>query len=103
VLPRRGVGALLLGPTPRGGLALVVAGDAAGMRDAVSAGEPTIPPMARAPFSNTLPDYLDTGPRFGALGYGGVLAAGFFGNRWELSSQWGASYSAVDCWQPEAR
>ena len=42
--------------------------------------------------------------RFGALGYGGVLAAGFFGNRWELSSQWGASYSAVDCWeQAEAR
>ena len=46
---------------------------------------------------------LVTGPRFGALGYGGVLAAGFFGNRWELSSQWGASYSAVDCWQAEAR
>ena len=67
------MGALLLGPTPRGGLALVVAGDAAGLRDAVSAGEPTIPPMARAPFSNTLPDYLVTGPRFGALGYGGVL------------------------------
>ena len=39
VLPRRGVGALLLGPTPRGGLALVIAGDAAGMRVAVSAGE----------------------------------------------------------------
>ena len=29
--------------------------------------------------------------------------AGFFGNLWELSSQWGASYSAVDCWQAEAR
>tara|TARA_B110001469_G_C9415848_1_gene212455 strand:+ start:208 stop:333 length:126 start_codon:yes stop_codon:yes gene_type:complete len=26
--------------------------------------------MARAPFSNTLPDYIVTGPRFGALGYG---------------------------------
>ena len=58
--------------------------------------------MARAPFSNTLPDYLVTGgPRFGALGatVGGVLAAGFFGNRWELSERWGASYSAIDCWK----
>ena len=96
-LPTRGVGALVLGPRPGGGLALVVSGDAAGLRDAVAAGEPTIPPMARSPFSNTLPDFLVTGPAFGALGYGGVLAAGFFGNRWELDDSWGASYLAGDC------
>jgi len=96
-LPTRGVGALVLGPRPGGGLALVISGDAAGLRDAVAAGEPTIPPMARSPFSNTLPDFFVTGRAFASLGYGGVLAAGFFGPRWELSEQIGASYFAAEC------
>ena len=94
-LPSGGVGALLLGPTPRGGLALVVDGDMAGRRDAVAAGEPTIPPMARSPFSNTLPDYLVTGPDFGAKGYGGVLAAGFLDHAWRVAPA--ASFLAMDC------
>ena len=96
-MPTHGVGALVLGPRPGGGLALVVSGDVAGLRDATAAGEPTIPPMARSPFSNTLPDFLVTGPDFAAKGFGGTLAAGFFGPRWEMSGRWGASYMALDC------
>ena len=95
-MPTAGVGVLMLGPRPGGGLALVIDGDAAGLRDALAAGEPTIPPMARSPFSNTLPDYLVTGPTFAARGYGGVLAAGFFGNHWELTGGLG-EYMAIDC------
>jgi hypothetical protein len=97
-MPTAGVGALLLGPLPGGGLALVVDGDDAGKRDAVAAGEPTIPPMARSPFSNTLPDYVVTGPEFAAKGYGGLLAAGFFDYRWRVAP--GASFLALDCVPP---
>ena len=50
------VGAVLLGPTPGGGLALVVDGsDLRGLRDAIALGEPTIPPMARSVQSRTRP------------------------------------------------
>ena len=96
-MPSAGVGALVLGPTPGGGLALIIDGDAEGLRDAIAAGEPTIPPMARAPFSNLLPDYLVTGPAFKARGYGGVLAAGFFDHSWSVSSV--SSYRAIDCYR----
>ena len=58
-------------------------------------GEPTIPPMARSPFSNALPDYIVTGPEFGAKGYGGLLAAGFFDHAWRVAE--GASFLALDC------
>ena len=71
--------------------------DAAGLRDAVAAGEPTIPPMARSPFSNTLPDVLVTGPEFAARGYGGVLAAGFFDARWKTRRGSSAHYMGIDC------
>ena len=92
-----GVGAIILGPRPGGGLALVLHGDASGIREAVKLGEPTIPPMARAPFSNTVPDYVIVGPRFAAEGWGGVLAAGFLDHSWRVpSAAWaGASFSAV--------
>lgn len=44
-------------------------------------------PLTRAAFSNMMPDYLVIdGPTFRAQGYGGVLAAGFYGNRWEWRS-----------------
>ena len=86
------VGALVLGPRPGGGLALVVDGsDVRGLRDALALGEPTIPPMARSPFTNLVPDYVVTGPRFGAEGYGGLLAAGFLTHAWQLSNV--SSYS----------
>ena len=94
-LPSSGVGALILGPRPGGGLALVIDGDDTGRRDAVAAGEPTIPPMARSPFSNTLPDYIVTGPTFAAQGFGGLLAAGFFDYRWRVAPS--ASFLAMDC------
>ena len=94
-LPSAGMGALILGPHPSGGLALIVDGDVSGRRDAIAAVEPTIPPMARSPFSNTLPDFIVTGPSFAAKGYGGLLAAGFFDYRWRWSSP--ASYVAFDC------
>ena len=97
-IPTAGVGALILGPKPGGGLALVVDGDDSGLRDAIAAGEPTIPPMARSPFSNTLPDYIVTGPRFGARGYGGLLAAGFFDYSWAVAPA--ASFLALDCRPP---
>ena len=94
-IPSSGVGALILGPRPGGGLALVIDGDDAGRRDAIAAGEPTIPPMARSPFSNTLPDYIVTGPEFAAKGFGGLLAAGFFDYRWRVAPA--ASFVALDC------
>ena len=90
-----GVGALVLGPRPGGGLALVIDGDSHGLRDAIAAGEPTIPPMARSPFSNTLPDFIVTGPHFRARGYGGLLAAGFFDYKWAATAA--ATWFAADC------
>ena len=38
-------------------------------------------PHTRAPFSNMLPDYVLTGPDFRRMGYGGIVAAGFWGPR----------------------
>lgn len=90
-----GSGALILGPLPGGGLALVIDGDSRGLRDAIAAGEPTIPPMARSPFSNTLPDYVVTGPEFGAKGFGGLLAAGFLDYKWAATPA--ATWLAQDC------
>ena len=94
-----GRGALILGPLPGNGLALVIDGDATGKRAAVALGEPTIPPMARTPFSNTLPDYIVTGPEFEAKGYGGVIAAGYFNYKWRV---WrAASFLSSDCLRVE--
>ena len=76
-------------------MALIIEGDSRGLRDAIAAGEPTIPPMARSPFSNTLPDYIVTGPDFQAKGYGGILAAGFFTPLWAVAEA--SSFLAMDC------
>lgn len=54
----------------------------AGLHSVLALGDPTIPPMARMPFTNTVPDYVVTGPSFAAEGYGGILAAGFFDYLW---------------------
>lgn len=98
-LPTAGVGLAVLGPRPGGGLALVLSGDARGIRSVLSAGEPTIPPMARAPFSSMLPDFLAVGPEFGARGFGGALAAGFLGFDWS-AGEGGSSWFGVDCAPP---
>ena len=104
-----GVGYIVLGPAPTvvngdgmwagyarftGGLVLVVGGTSlAAARAAASLGEPTIPPMARAPFTNLVPDFAVVGPRLAAEGLGGLLAAGHFDHEWHVASR--ASYSSV--------
>lgn len=68
--------------TPR--ISLVFAGtDAVGLQNALKLAVPTIPPMMRAPLTNAVPDFLVTGPKLAARGSGGILAAGFWGNKWE--------------------
>ena len=65
------------------------------VENVVSLGEPTIPPMARSPFSNTLPDFVVSGPSLAAKGYGGLLAAGSFDHAWRVAPT--ASFFAIDC------
>ncbi|CAH3113391.1 unnamed protein product, partial [Porites lobata] len=84
-------GAVFLAPHAGSRLALIISGNSIeGIRDAVHLASPTIPPMARSPFSNMVPDYVITGPSFRAQGPGGYLCAGFWDNRWgygrEISS-----------------
>ena len=72
-------------------LVLVAAGtDAAGAELALRLATPTIPPMTRAPFTNLVPDWVVLGPEARLAGYGGVRAAGFWGNRWQFDAA--ASY-----------
>ena len=72
--------------TPR--MILVAAGtDMAGTELAMRLASPTIPPMTRAPFTNLLPDWIVLGPEARLLGYGGVRAAGFWGNQWQFESR----------------
>ncbi|KAJ1494144.1 hypothetical protein T484DRAFT_1878323 [Baffinella frigidus] len=79
-----------------GAIGMVVMGtDAAGLRDALSLGQPTIPPMVRAPYTNMQPDFVVTGPDFAWKGVGGILAAGFWGNEWEFARE--ASYTHEPC------
>ena len=57
--------------------ALVLAGsDLEGLDAVVDLANPTIPPMVRSPFSNTLPDYVVSSPALRARGAGGILMAG---------------------------
>jgi len=66
-------------------LLLVVAGvDERGLLLAAKLARPTIPPMTRAPFTNLLPDWIVLGSEAETKGYGGVRAAGFWGNNWEF-------------------
>eukprot|EP00041_Stephanoeca_diplocostata_P021451 m.500089 g.500089 ORF g.500089 m.500089 type:complete len:980 (-) comp21830_c0_seq2:232-3171(-) len=66
-------------------LGLLVDGvDMDGLRDVVELATPTIPPMVRQPYSNLLPDYVITSARVRSEGAGGIVAAGYWGNRWEF-------------------
>ncbi|XP_032222386.1 uncharacterized secreted protein ARB_06907 isoform X1 [Nematostella vectensis] len=77
-------GALWLAPHGSTRLALILTGNSLeGLEDIIHLATPTIPPMTRSPFSNLVPDYVITGPRFGARGPGGYLCTGFWGNSWE--------------------
>ncbi|XP_067681590.1 uncharacterized protein [Haliotis asinina] len=83
--PRTGV--LTLAPNGQRHLTLVLMGlSKEGLMDIISLATPTIPPMARSPFSNLVPDYVITGPDFGWKGPGGFSCAGFYGNQWEYRS-----------------
>ena len=85
--PGIGVAALLpTGPRP-GRLALLLsATDVDGLRNVMSLATPTIPPMVRQPFSNTLPDVVVVDGRLRAEGAGGFLLAGYWNNDWSFAS-----------------
>ena len=73
------------GAEPR--LALVLDGtDATGLRNLVSFSYSSNQPLTRAAFTNMFPDFVLVGPEFESKGYGGVLAAGFWGHDWSWSS-----------------
>ncbi|KAL8611053.1 hypothetical protein ACOMHN_042669 [Nucella lapillus] len=79
------MGILTLAPNGATYLAMVLMGTTLdGLADVISLATPTIPPMARSPFSNLLPDFVVTGKGYGRRGPGGFLCAGFWGNQWEL-------------------
>lgn len=77
------VGVLTLAPHAENRLALIVSGlSAKGLENVVYAATPTIPPMARSPYSNGLGDFLITGRQFAAQGFGGVLCMGLYSHTW---------------------
>ena len=50
-----------------------------GLTDLISTlATPTIPPMARQPFTNMLPDFIATSADLTAKGMGGMTLAGFW-------------------------
>ncbi|CAD7943000.1 unnamed protein product [Amoebophrya sp. A120] len=58
---------------------LICGTDAEGLRAATRLGQPTIPPMMRAPFTNQVPDYIVVDAHeLRAKGAGGILLAGFW-------------------------
>lgn len=60
-------------------LLLICGTDPSGLRAAVELGQPTIPPMMRAPFTNQIPDFLVVHAReLKTKGAGGILQAGFW-------------------------
>jgi hypothetical protein len=75
-------------------LALVIDGpSASAIRDmAIAFASPTIPPMARAPFSNLVPDYVitDSIGKIHIHGLAGVDCAGHWGRDWSFVGE--ASY-----------
>eukprot|EP01052_Picozoa_sp_SAG31_P033081 SAG31_NODE_3694_length_3982_cov_2.807108_2_plen_506_part_00 len=67
-------------------LGLVLDGsDAAGLQQLVSFSYTSNQPLTRAAFTNMFPDFILAGPDYEAQGYGGVLAAGFWGPEWNWS------------------
>ena len=59
--------------------------DSAGLRRLVSFSYTSNQPLTRAAFTNMFPDFVLAGPDYAAQGYGGVLAAGFWGPDWDWS------------------
>ena len=57
--------------------------------------KPTIPPMTRQPYSNTIPDYIVTNEYAIERGYGAVLTTGFW--RWDWKWRETTSFVSVDC------
>jgi dienelactone hydrolase len=84
------------GETGQNKLVMFLAGtDSIGLSNILQFAEPTIPPMMRAPFTNQVPDYIVVGPRTKAFGAGGIVAAGFWGNKWEIQPE--SSYGTETC------
>jgi len=63
--------------------ALVIAGsDAMGLQSTVRSSFSMSQELSRPILTNMVPDYMVTGPELDWKGNGGILAAGFWGNRW---------------------
>ncbi|CAD5122884.1 DgyrCDS11284 [Dimorphilus gyrociliatus] len=54
--------------------------------DILSLASPTIPPMARSPFSNLIPDFIITNRDFRSTGHGSYDCTGFWDNDWRFRS-----------------
>jgi pimeloyl-ACP methyl ester carboxylesterase len=72
------------------GLALVIGGfEVDGIWNIMDLAIPTIPPMTRAPFTHLVPDFMFVNARTRGIGYGGMVAAGFWNNQWMFDSNLG--------------
>ena len=68
-----------------GTLGLVIAAvDAGGLADIMAVATPTVPPMTRVPFFNTVPDLLVSGPLTEAQGWGGLQFAAHLDSEWRI-------------------
>jgi hypothetical protein len=70
------------------GLCLIMsANSATSWRALARLAQPTIPPMVRAPFTNTFPDFFVVdADALESRGLGGILMAGFWDNHWKVQS-----------------
>lgn len=84
----KNISAIYLTPKTDQSLLLVLSSnDAASMtRDVLKLAIPTIPPMARSPFSNLLPDYVIFTSDIHKKGPGSYLCSGFWDNSWNFDS-----------------
>jgi len=81
------LGAMILFPF-NGRLGGVISGTTLeGVRSVIALATPTIPPMARQPYSNMIPDFIVTGPNMRTMGLGGIVAAGFWDYRWDFDEK----------------
>ncbi|KAJ1420687.1 hypothetical protein B484DRAFT_399786 [Ochromonadaceae sp. CCMP2298] len=76
------------GKRPAVGMAVCVhANSALGYQHLSRLAWPVAPPMVRAPFALYLPDFFVVSSRLWSHGFGGVLAAGYWNNQWELDPE----------------